>query len=97
MRTLRTPDDRATSIDTGGDRLAYLVLSFGLLAVVAYRSFVRSEVSWDLLGLVVLGGIVSVGDRLSRGTTTRESALRIGLTMLIALAVAFAVVLTVGT
>jgi hypothetical protein len=34
-------------------------MSFGLLGVVAYRSYVLRESPWDLLALVVLGGAVS--------------------------------------
>jgi hypothetical protein len=60
-------DERETRIDLSGDRLAYLVVSYGLLLSVAYRSFVRSDSAWDLLGLVVLGGIVGVAYRIRRG------------------------------
>jgi hypothetical protein len=31
-------DEREVSVDSAADRLGYVVLSFGLLAVVAYRS-----------------------------------------------------------
>lgn len=95
MTTMRGHDDRETNADAGGDRLAYLVLSFGVLAIVAYRSFVRGEASWDLLALVVLGGLVGAGDRLSRGTITRQAALLIGLTMVVAFVVAV-IVLALG-
>jgi hypothetical protein len=40
----------------GRYRWAYLFLSFGLLVLVAYRSFVHHESPWDLLLLVILGG-----------------------------------------
>jgi hypothetical protein len=50
-----------------GDRLAYLVMSYGLLIAVAYRSLVRGEAAWDLLGLVVLGGVVGLAYRLRKG------------------------------
>jgi hypothetical protein len=52
-------DERTTVIENTSYRWAYLFLSFGLLLIVAYRSFVHQESSWDLLGLVVLGGLVS--------------------------------------
>jgi hypothetical protein len=60
-------DERDTRIDLAGDRLSYLVVSYGLLISVAYRSFVRGDSAWDLLGLVVLGGIVGVAYRIRRG------------------------------
>jgi hypothetical protein len=52
-------DERTTAIENASYRWAYLFLSFGLLALVGYRSFVHHESPWDLLALVVLGGLVS--------------------------------------
>jgi hypothetical protein len=54
-------DERTTAIENEGYRWSYLVLSFGLLAIVAFRSFTRDQASWDLLALVVLGGGVNAG------------------------------------
>ncbi|RPH78752.1 MAG: hypothetical protein EHM80_09505 [Nitrospiraceae bacterium] len=54
-------DERTTAVENAGYRWSYLVLSFGLLAIVAFRSFSLGEQSWDLLGLVLLGGIVNAG------------------------------------
>lgn len=52
-------DERTTSVENAGYRWSYLVLSFGLMAIVAFRSFSREENSWDLLALIVLGGVVN--------------------------------------
>jgi hypothetical protein len=52
-------DERTTAIENAGYRWSYLALSFGLLAIIAFRSLVRGESSWDLLALVVLGGGVN--------------------------------------
>lgn len=49
-------DERTVAVENAGYRCAYLFLSFGLLVLVAYRSFVNAESPWDLLLLVVLGG-----------------------------------------
>ncbi|MHB1318484.1 MAG: hypothetical protein ACYCYF_07705 [Anaerolineae bacterium] len=49
-------DERTTAVENASYRLAYSVMSFGLLAIVTYRGFVLQEASWDLLGLVILGG-----------------------------------------
>jgi len=54
-------DERTTSVENAGYRWSYLVLSFGMLAIVAYRSFATGEASPDLLALVVLGGVVNAG------------------------------------
>ena len=52
-------DERTAAVENASYRWAYLFLSYGLLPLVAYRSFARHESSWDLLALVVLGGILS--------------------------------------
>lgn len=52
-------DERTVAIENGSYRWAYLFLSFGLLALVAYRSFARNESPWDLMALVILGGLLS--------------------------------------
>lgn len=72
MHHLVSRDEREQSIDHAADRLAYLVLSFGLLAVVAYRSFAEGVSSWDLLALVVLGGVVGTLYRLTRRAVSRD-------------------------
>ena len=73
MRNLFVRDEREAAVEQGGDRLAYLVVSYGLLLIVAYRSLVERQASWDLLALVVLGGIVSVGYRMSRRALSRNA------------------------
>lgn len=93
MDRLLVRDEREVSVDRAADRLAYVVLSFGLLAVVAYRSFAEGVASWELLGLVLLGGLISTSYRLWQGVLTRQAVLVLGLTALIALAVGAAVVL----
>ncbi len=95
MKQLRARDERELAVDRSGDRLAYLALSYGLLVVVAYRSFVEGQASWELLGLVVLGGLVGTGYRLQHRAFTREAALVIGVTVLAAAAVGIAVALAV--
>jgi hypothetical protein len=72
MNHLVRRDERESSVDHAADRLAYLVLSFGLLAIVAYRSFADGAASWDLLGLVVLGGLVGTLYRLAQRAVSRE-------------------------
>ena len=72
MGPLLPRDERETSVDQVADRLSYLVVSFGLLAIVAYRSFVNREPSWDLLGLVILGGLVGTAYRVRRRVVSRR-------------------------
>jgi hypothetical protein len=52
-------DERTDFVENTSYRWAYHLLSYGLLASVAYRSFVKNESSWDLLALVIAGGAVA--------------------------------------
>ena len=72
MNHLVARDEREQGIDHAADRLAYLVCSLVLVAIAAYRSFVDGAASWDLLGLVVLGGLVGTLYRLARRAVSRE-------------------------
>ena len=49
-------DERTTAVENASYHVAYLVMSFGLLASVAYRGFFLQQSNWDLLALVILGG-----------------------------------------
>ena len=87
MDRLLERDEREVGVDRAADRLAYAVLSFGLLAVVAYRSFADGVASWELLGLVLLGGVVSTAYRLWQGVLTRQAVSVVALTALVALVI----------
>ncbi len=52
-------DERTISVENASYRYGYLFLSFGLLLIVAFRSFFYQEAAWDLMGLVILGGLVT--------------------------------------
>ena len=59
MTSLIPRDERTVAVENTSYRWAYLFLSFGILVLVAYRSFVHHETAWDMLGLVVVGGVLS--------------------------------------
>ena len=80
-------DEREAAIDRSADRLAYLILAYGLLLVVAWRGLVDGAAPFELLALVVLGGAVGAVYRLWHRTMTRDYATVIGLTVLLALLV----------
>lgn len=67
-------DERTVAVENASYRWAYLLLSFGLLAAVSYRSLVRQESSWDLLALVVLGGMLSAAYQAFHGVLSRQWA-----------------------
>ena len=73
-------------VDLSGDRLAYIVLSFGLLAIVGYRSFVDGVASWELLALLVLSGVVGLAYRIWRRGPGREAAVVVAIAVLAGLA-----------
>ena len=93
MYSLLALDERESGVERSGDRLAWLVVSYGLLAIVAWRSFVDGLASWDLLALVILGGAVSFGYRIWHRAVTRQAVVVAGLTVLAALVVAGLVLL----
>ena len=68
-------DERTTSVENGSYRWAYLVLSFGLLLSTAYRGFFLEQQSWDLLALVVLGGVITTTYQGTHRVLTRRWAL----------------------
>lgn len=47
------------TVENASYRWSYLFLSFGLLGIVAFRSFIFDQASWDLLALVILSGAVN--------------------------------------
>ena len=51
-------DERTVAVENASYRWGSLFMSFGVLALVAYRSFARNETNWDLIALVILGGLV---------------------------------------
>jgi hypothetical protein len=54
-------DERTMSVENASYRWAFLLLSFGVLLSVAYRSFVLQQTAWDLMALVIVSGVVATG------------------------------------
>lgn len=69
---MRNDDDSRdlSDVDAASYRWGYLVLAYGILGIVAYRAFVHDQTSWDLLALVVGGGVITTAYRATRGETT---------------------------
>jgi len=91
MQGLVPRDERELGVDLAADRLSYLVLSFGLLGIVAWRSFANGEAPWDLLALVIVGGLVGTLYRAGRGAVSGRWLLpgfvAIGIALVVALVV----------
>jgi hypothetical protein len=84
-------DEREVAVELAADRLAYVVLAFGILAVVIFRSALLHEASWDLLALVVVSGVVKLTYRVWH----RAFGARLAIPVLAAVAVAAFVALVV--
>lgn len=93
MTSLVSRDEREARIDLSADRIAYLVVSYGLLLSVAYRSFVNREAAWDLIGLVVLSGIVGLAYRVREGAVSARWTLMLVAPIAIAFVVACVLIL----
>ena len=65
-------DERTQAVENSSYRLAYLVVTYGLLASVFYRSLAFGQASWDLIGLVVLGGLVAAVYQGRNGILSRQ-------------------------
>jgi hypothetical protein len=91
MQGLVPRDERELAVDLAADRLSYLVLSFGLLGLVAWRSFVNGEAPWDLLALVIVGGTAGTVYRAWRGAVPGRwlvvGFITIGIALVVALVV----------
>jgi hypothetical protein len=93
MSLIADRDEREISIDRAADRLAYIVMSYGLLLIVAWRSLAHGEGAWDLMGLVVLGGVVGTAYRVVTGAVTRSWLALAAVSFVAGVAVAVLVVL----
>ncbi|MBI3463216.1 MAG: hypothetical protein HY000_09175 [Planctomycetes bacterium] len=90
--TLIQRDERTVAVENASYRWSYLVLSFGLLAIVAYRSFVRHESAWDLLALIVFAGVASTAYQGLHKVLSRQWALITAATLIIAGVISAAIV-----
>ena len=84
-------DEREQAIDLAADRLTFLEVSYGALLIAAYRSLVAGEATWDLLGLVIAGGVVGLAYRLQKGAVSRRWSFVLVVTVAVAAIVAAAI------
>jgi hypothetical protein len=87
-------DERTLAVENAGYRWSYLVLSFGALAIAAYRSFGRGEATWDLLALVVFAGVVNAGYQATQQVLHQRWVVMSLITLIVAAAVAAGMVLS---
>lgn len=84
-------DERMIAVENASYHWGYLLLAFGLLAYVAYRSFVWQEANWVLLALVILSGFVTTIYQAVQQTLSRRWLMIALATALLAVAIAAAI------
>ncbi|HSQ32688.1 MAG TPA: hypothetical protein VLN49_22690 [Gemmatimonadaceae bacterium] len=52
-------DERTVAVENASYRLGYRFLSFAVLLSAAYRSIALKQSTWDLLAIVIFGGVVT--------------------------------------
>ena len=86
-------DERMLAVENASYRWAYLFLSFCLLLDILYRSAALQQNSWDLMALVILGGVTATAYQGAHHVLTRRWAIVAIIMMLVAAAVAATIVL----
>ena len=84
-------DERTIAVENASYRLAYLVLSFGLLVIIAVRALVLKQAGWDLFVLLILSSGVATFYQAKQQTLTRRWAIQGILVALIAAVVGTAI------
>ena len=85
-------DERTVAVENASYRWGYQVMSFGVLVIVAYRSFALGENNWDLLALVIAGGMVPSAYQGANRVLTRRWAKTQIATMVVAALLAAVIV-----
>ncbi len=76
-------DERTISIENASYRWGYLVVSYGLLILIAFRGFFYKESNWDLMALVIISGFVATAYQGFHQMFTRRSIYLFGAIFLI--------------
>ena len=87
-------DERAIDVEKASYSLGYKVMAFAILIDVIYRSMKMGEAPWDLLAIVILGGLVSSVYQAQRKVWTRSWVRATILVFAVAAGVAVIMILT---
>ncbi len=58
MNNKTVKDERATFIENVSCKFGYNLITYTLLIDVIYRALVLDEAAWDLLGIIIISGLV---------------------------------------
>ena len=53
-------DERAIFIENVSYKFGYNLITFALLLDVIYRGLILNEAAWDLLGIIIISGLVMI-------------------------------------
>ena len=81
-------DERTVTVENASYRWGYLVVTYGLLILIALRAFFFKQSNWDLMALVVLSGLVTSVYQGAHRIFTRRWVVVVALTVLMAAIVA---------
>lgn len=85
-------DERTIMVENASYRWGYLVVTYGLLVIIALRAFILQQSSWDLFTLVIISGLVTTAYQGLHQIFTRKWIYLFGATVVIAALVAIFVV-----
>lgn len=86
-------DERTLTVENASYRIAFHVISFGVLLIVAYRGFFLQQSGWDLLALVILSSGIATFYQGTHKILPRRTLIAGVVTFLIALIIAAALAL----
>jgi hypothetical protein len=86
-------DERTTFIENQSYKYGYIILNFGILINIIYRSFRLNEAPWDLFGLIFLSGLVTTVHQYKHKIFTKNWIKSIVLLVLFSAIIAVSIVL----
>ena len=85
-------DERAVLVEKSSYALAFTLITYAILLDVIYRAIVLKQATWDLLGIVILGGLAATLYQTRHKITNRSWVKAIVLSVLAGLVIAVALV-----
>lgn len=82
-------DERTVAVENASYAIAYKIAMFALLFDVMYRSFFKHESAWDLLAVVIGGGLIQLVYQTQYKVLTKTWVKVVALTFVIGLLIGF--------
>ena len=85
-------DERTILVEKSSYALAYTLITYAILVDVIFRAVVLKQATWDLLGIVILGGLAATLYQTRYKITNRSWVKAIALSILAGVVVAVVLV-----